>query len=574
MSFLTQRFANSFPMRSTVRKDESSMGQKIFSLFSDIAEASMVDVVKVINSFTLEREDLEVHKIYKVELSDEDLFKQDSANEVVYTFPTVYGYSNGNKIELKRVEGSEGFIYGIPSRYTKINAVKNNEDLIYSNVVNGIYSSKYNSDGYWLYEKDFDIYERLFIRIKGSTLYKVFDDGTIPVPSSHLPFGGFTFVKLTGRDKFYNEIIEYIKVNRDGEYRTKKVFRKLEKVEMDGFDGSVEIRISEATVVPANEIVKKNKFNIASSKIKSGICELTLSSETVQFQSGSETIWYLDIYSRFVLQEKDFKKGGTVDESVLKSKIAGIILVDSSMNFYTPVDFFISPINSRIYILDSTGRIHISSLNLSPFIEKGARRTEEITIESKLLTQRVPYGKDVRVKCELKKSVDVVKHWECKLISPSNEIYLLKYNYNPLTFSKSLSWLDSTQHNGTYKNEPLVDSSRKSVELPVFNWNDFSYKINCDEIGQWDLYTTAYYDNQEFTHKTSFICEFLKPEITIETGLSGAKGLFLSEENYIGVKTQQEFVLYEENFDTYMADIFLGRILSRDEYDEIEVLYE
>lgn len=578
MSFLTQRFANTFPIRSTVRKDESSMGQKVFSLFSDLSESMLIDIVKLTNSFTLYNDDLEVSKIYKINLLEEDKVKADENNEILYTFPTVYGYLNKQKIELKRVEGSDGFLYGLPSRYTKVNEVEYTEDLIYSDEPNGKYSTNY-VNGEWFYKQDFDINERLHIRVRGSKLYKKVSDGTEVIPSSQLPYGGFTYIRLEGRDKFFNKIEEYIKVNRDGEYSSKKIFRRLEKIEKDGFDGSIEVRLSEATVVPYSSLTtenirKKNKFKIASNKIKSGICELELSSEEVEFESGIETIWYLDIYSRFVLTERDVKRGGNVEESILRSKIAGILLVDENMDFYNPIDFFVSSINSRIYILDDQGRIHISSLNLSPFIENGERRSYEITLETKLLTQRVPYGKDVRAKCELKKTIDVVKFWEIKLVSPSGKIYFLKYDYNPNTFNKSLLWLDETQHNGSYKNEPLVDDSRKLIDLPVFNWNDFSFKINCDEIGQWNLYTYAYYDNQTYTHKTSFICEFLKPEKTIKTGLSNPKGLFLSEGNKVVVKTDSKFIYYQENFDSYMADIINNRLLFRDEYDEIEVIYD
>lgn len=563
MSFLTQRFANTFPLRSTIRVDESSYGQKLFSCFSDLAESTMVDIIKMTSSFTLEKEEVHVGTLYKVVLSEEDKFRQDENNQMLFVFPKVEGTTRtGKRITLTRVSDSENFMYGTPSRIEELKRYPASGNYAYANDRNGL--SPYFHIG------DLPIYDRLIVAISGSTLFK-----SRLTPFADRPFNGISFIKIKGKDKFLNDIEEYITVTSDGEYKTKKVFRRIEDVEFDGFDGKIEIRVGESILKDILEVRKRNKFKTVSNILRSGICEIQVSKEVIEFESGMEEVWYLDVYGRFIIDESLVKRGGEFEEELIRSKIAGMVLLDSQFNFIKPKDFFISEIDSRLYVLDSKNRVHIYDLYLSPFIEKGDKRTAGVPIVSKLLTQRVPYGKDVRAQCELKNNIGVVDGWEIKLISPQGSVYFLKYIYDQTLMVSSLSWLDSSQFNITsYMNGPLVDSSRTVSLTPELSWRDFSYKINCDEIGQWDLFTKIkYIGGGEYLHKTSFICESLVPLKSFEVE-KNSKGIFMNESNNLCVRVLGSIVEYKQHYDCYLADISGNRIVTRDKYEDLEVTYE
>jgi hypothetical protein len=570
MSFLTQRFANDFPLRSNIRVDQSSNGQKFFSCFADLTESTMIDVIKMTNSFTLMKTDIGLENVHYIDLKEEDLFPKDETNEMIFTFPSIFGYLGNKKIELKKTEDSESFMYDFPSRITKIKEVPFVENLAYTNEPNGVKSTLYGAENYWIKDGDFEIYDRLHILVKDTKLYK-----SMNMPARQRPFNGMSYVKIYGRDKFLNKIDEYIQVRRDGEYKTVNVFRRIEKVEFDGFDGFIEVRIGECTSRQITEIEKKNKYKLAVNIYKSGICETNISYEDLTFESGTERVYYFDIYSKFILDESTIKKGQEELEAFNRSKIAGMVLVDKDYEFIRPIDYFISDVNSKLYLLDSLSRIHIYDLDLSPFLEKGESRSNATPLQSRLLTQRVPYGKDVRIKALLRHNIGLILKWQIKAVSPEGNIYLLQYSYNQTTMSSSLTWLDGSAYNNIYKNNPLVDLTRIKSQNSSLNWKDFIFKINCDELGQWDIYTTAYYKNgQEYVHKTSFICETLYPSTTLETNLNNPQGICLNEENFLCVRAESKLISYKENFDNYMADILNDKVVFRDLYDKIEVVYE
>jgi hypothetical protein len=201
MSFSTQRFANDFPLRSSIRLDQSSNGQKFFSCFADLAESTMIDIIKMTSSFTLMKKDIGLEKVYKISLSEEDEFKKDEFNEMLFTFPKICGYLGNEKIELKKAGDSETFIFDFPSRITKVDEKDFVENLVYTNEPNGYKSSLYGTKGFWIQEDDFEVYDRLYIDIRGTKLYK-----TMEMPAAFRPFNGISYVKVYGKDKFFNEL--------------------------------------------------------------------------------------------------------------------------------------------------------------------------------------------------------------------------------------------------------------------------------------------------------------------------------------------------------------------------------
>ena len=569
MNFLTQKLANSFPMRSTVRRDQSSSGQRLFSCFADLLDGSMVDVVKLSKSFKVFNRDIGVGELYKIDLLEDD-YLQESENLVgSYIVPEVTGTIGLDDYILTQVTNTEDFLYGLTTRLSLITTKSLSDELLFTNDTDKYPGLTANGDHLELTDQTFA--ERLKIKIYDTTLYKSDDDLT-----EYKPFNGYSFVKIIGRDKFLNQIEEYIQVNRDGEYLTDQLFRQIDSFEYDGFIGNIEVSFTEAKLSTSTvyDIVKTNQFHTVSNWIKTGLCEIEMSSAVIEFQGGPETLYYLNIYGRFIIDESALKNGNGYEGDLIRTKIASILLVDQGMNFYTPVDYFLSPINSRIYILDDTGKVHISSVGLSPFLEQGDNRSTNVPLVSDPLSQRVGYAHDVRIRCRRRQDLGEIINWEIKAVAPSGEVYLLKYS-RP-SGAKVLEWLDSGQHNGSYLNAPIVDQNiLESNSSSLIKWTDFNYNLTIDEIGQWELYTTVYYiNNSSNTHKTSIMCEYLESEVIIDTGLNDVTGIFLSEDNLIGiVKNGNSINYYQENLDCFIADVINQRLICKDQYDEVDVTY-
>lgn len=575
MSFLSQKMANNFPRHSTVRSDASSNGQKIFSVFGDLFESKYVDILKVAESFKLNQVDLGIHKIYTVNLQEEDFFVESEENEAIYTFPTVKATIDGIEKELVRITGSENFLFGLPDTLRKRQEIPytSGSDLIYTRNANGAITI--NTD-------EFSFYERLFVRVYNSTVYK---KPNRDIPENQRPYGGFSFILIKGKDVFYNDIEEYIYMRRDGEFFTEKVFRKIDSVDIDGFDGSVEIRVSEACAESKSitDYIKTNKFNYTADKRKNGFSEVSLFNKTINFSNGSENVYFINLFSRFISDDSTVREslGNQIDETLMvRTLLSRVVLWDKGKSdFLKPVDYFISEINSRLYILNEDGKIHIGNLTLNPFLHTEESRSEEFTVKSIVFPQRPSYGSDVRIRCELRRQAGPIKFWQIKIVSPSGVVYFVKYEFNNVTKTKNISLLPPSQHTGSYKNRPLVSIERVESNIPKYSWADFVFKFTSDEIGQWDVFTTIYFNNgTELTHKTSFSSDYWVAEKIVETGIdtstNSLKGFFLSKENLLGVKTSSKIMFFEEEFHTYLADIINNRILTRSFFKELEVKYD
>lgn len=570
MSFLSQKMANNFPRWSTIRRDQSSNGQKIFSLFGDLFESKYVDILKVAESFKINKYDLGVHKVYEVDLKEEDYYIESEENDVIYTFPTVKALIDGSQIELERITGSENFLFGLPNTYKKEKEIEYSSDLIFTRDKNGNET---------IDTSEFDFNERLYIKVFDSTLYKNLSN----LAERNKPYGGFSFVTIQGKDEYYNDIEEHIRVNRDGEYFTNQIFRKLDKVLIDGFNGKVEIRLSEARTAnrDISTYVKTNKFNFTADNQRNGFSEISVSNKTINFFSGSESVYYLNLFSRFIANEYSVKQHATKDLGdalFVKTLLSEVVLWDKSKNnFLTPVDYFVSEINSRLYVLDSEGKVHIGDLTLRPFENTEHERDEEVSIVSFCGPQRPAYGSTINIRCEIRKTLFSISGWQIKIISPLNAVYLVKYSYDSATGTRSIDLLGPGQHNNSYKNPPLVPEERALSGVAEATWGNFSFDFVVDEIGQWDVITTAYYiDGSELTHKTSFMCDFWEASRVIDLKVDEKPpvGMFLSKENLLAVKFSNKIIFYDEVFYTYLADVINNRILCRSLFEEIEVTYD
>lgn len=550
MSFLTQKFANTFPDHSTIRRDESSLGQRFLSLFSDIFESKIIDIIKVSTSFKLFREDLEVGSLYMCELSEEDFFERNG--EIT---PTVKALVNGQYLLLKYANSSEDFLYGVPSRL-EVAGAKEISRQIFFTYSNTTKRSK-------LFKEKFSFPERLFVEISDSTLYKTLTERDL------YPFGGETFIYIEGYGVNHERESEIIRVSRDGLYKSEKIYTKLTSVEFDGFEGNIEIKVCEFKTKPLEQITKENRFVTVTERVKTGICLTKIYKETFDFEDGPKDLSFIAIRGKFILDEREIKNKRTLEYEEYIAEISDSLLVDSNNTVYEAVDFLISPINSRAYILDTLGRVHIAELKLNPFEEKNEKRSTTFSIISEYRRNRVKLGENILVSCISRKKYKPIQKWEIKVVSPTGTKYWLRHRYDTRNGRSIFDWVLFE-----VKNAPIVEKEKIENGEEINVWANFRYRIDIDEIGQWDFITTAHYEKEETRiHKTSVMCESLKSLKTFETGVENPEGISLLESNQLAIKSGNQITVLKEVHDVFLLDGIRNRIITREPYEEVEVAY-
>ena len=90
MSFFTQKLANTFPIQSTVRQDQSSVGQKVFNEFAELVEGEIMNIISQSNNnyFDADNNRYTSTEIFIIDLDEEDHFPQSDDIIPVATFPT------------------------------------------------------------------------------------------------------------------------------------------------------------------------------------------------------------------------------------------------------------------------------------------------------------------------------------------------------------------------------------------------------------------------------------------------------------------------------------------------------
>jgi hypothetical protein len=118
MGFKTQRMANAFPSWTKLRKDPSSVGQKMFSVFSEMLEEHLITSVKLREDQHLLKNHLGVGSIYGISLDDADLYPTSGTDFGVtkYTFPTVVGTASSVPYTCTRAIELVEFLNAPPDR--------------------------------------------------------------------------------------------------------------------------------------------------------------------------------------------------------------------------------------------------------------------------------------------------------------------------------------------------------------------------------------------------------------------------------------------------------------------------
>lgn len=532
MGFRTQRMANDFPLWSKVRKDPSSMGQRLFSTFSEMLEDHTISAIKISQDFRLLKWYLGVGRVWGFILDEDDVFPTSETSFGVskYSYPTIVGTLNGVDYTCARSTEIVEFMNAAPDRLVS------QGQSSYSTLICWTSASPYSVvDPPWP--------ERLCITVQGSTFYSRPNNRV-----QDLAYTGRHVVQIAGTDENDVPIREYVEVLDDGVYYTRNIFKTVAEVVLEGFDGSTVV-----SWFPEQNPHEIDPYRSAVFDDFEGQLKLSLSSQVV----GASTYSYVE-YSSDRLKLGEQYRRPSIEAPDNTEILAEVVLLDSSGDPYTAVDLAINHETSRLYILDDQGRLHVYDHELSAFdyVEEADVETARTHLELVPLRHRSKYGDAEYIYTDFVRNRNGIDRIQIKRIAPDGTTEYLQADKS--TWSAGAAWIAAPNPN---------------AERPEHTWSDFRFSTTYNQLGQWEYSCTTVSARDTTVYTTAVMASYLQALRTIDTNVGSPTGLSFSKEGYVAITDGSDVHWFEEAFDVWLADVRLGQVLMRSQYDQVEVAY-
>lgn len=532
MSYTSQKLVNYLPSWSKGRKDPSSLTHKLMSNFNYSFESQTVDAVKTSMMFNLMGEEASNGEFVEIFLEEQDAIKTImEGTRKTYKFPTVTGTIGANKIQLERAVNISDYLYSLPTRISEINNVL---------VINwSIWSSSSP-----LTFAEIKTPERLLVEVKDSTIYY----NKSSLKEEDRKAGYTSFVYLSGLDENFNQIQEIISVRDDGCYVTRNIFKVLESVTYDGFDGTVNIFLTSSREGLIDETFIRAKYVSGVTINSSGPLRFYLIKESFG------TVLSPVINTLREGKNRNRPENGVQEESLVL--MANQALLDSSNNFTNIKSITVSPVDTRLYALEEDGRVLIYEPRLTPFKERGTKPSEDTYLDILPETHRVDYGEEIDLWTWFRIPTVRVSGVTIKRVDP---LGIEQYLQSDMSWGSSVHKFDGLDAEGKFPEE---------------SWKDFSFSVTFDQLGQWDFYCIVDLPSlryKQYTSKTSVMVDYLIPlkEFQLESG----EEIFFDKENYLCIKQSNNYKRFKLCNDLYIADPMSQRILLKEEYDKVEIYH-
>ena len=534
MSFFEQRLVNVFPQWSKIRKDVSSFGNRFITSFGSFSEKSTKDSVKIAQMFKILQEDISNGILREIFLDEADHIKvtYDGGSQTI-TYPTVTGSTATETIALTRAGSIEDFFYSMPSRCVAKDTINVKDWTIWQSSSPESYSVITTS-------------ERLLIEVSESTLYKRLKSRR----ATDKPFYGMHYVLLRGEDDDNNQISEILTIKDDGFYETKNIFRSLTSVEWDGFDGSIKITLSNKDQGKADTGRLVNKWSAGVNS--------QLSGPLVFYLKNTDSVGHLYSSAVRYLRGQQHRRAEIVDlDYEIEEELGNQRLLDIAGDTYQGVGIAMNPVDSRTYILDTKGKVHVYEPSLSPFNHRETAPTDDTYMDIISLKDRVVLNETIPLWTWFRALVLPVQKVVVKRVKPDG---VEEYLQSDLTWSATSSYFSGDIIAG---------------RLPEDSWEDFRFHTQFDQLGQWDFYCEATFLGMgavTYVTKTGVMCESLQAVKTFD--VVNGDGIFFDKENYLCISDGKNYHRYQLPQDNYMIDISKQRILFKELYESVEVTYE
>lgn len=533
MSTRTQRLANRFPLWTAVRKDPSSLGQRLLSTFAEYYQFNSTSQLRMQDELHLLKWQLGRGSINFLDLDTADYMTVSSGpgGVRIETPPTsVVGTIVATNYPMTQVLSFEELLGSVP---TRLEAVTTHTGVTGFSVWSSATPTVFTA---------IDIPNRLTLRVQNSTEYKK------RTRFKNRQFSGFHGVILTGLDQNHVEFQEEIEFPDDGLFTTRNIFKSLTAVDYEGFDGALTIHSSSSGQELINDI-----YQVAVSPELEGPMELRVTPYTT---AGATVTTKLEFTTQVVKDGQEYRTGSNdiLDNTEI---VCHQLLLDSGSAHYIPVDSALNHRNTKLYVLDNAGNIHIYEHGLPLFSPPGltiAKAEEALSaaVEVQPLQPYVLLDETERVWTWLARPQQAVTGVEIRRRDPAGTVEYLQAN---------LTWAA-----GTYRFSQKPDALTAEE-----SWQDFQFTTVYDQLGQWEYYTTTYTAAGAATVYTAVMVGSQSAAVSLATGVVNPTTLHIGANENLYVGDGADVYEISEHGDYYFADFGRQRIYTLETYDSVTV---
>jgi len=521
MSFLTQRFANSYPLGTKIRNDPSSMGQRWWSCFAQELEENQGLAVRVKHEFELLKPWVGLSFLYRVDLDEDDAYDFVGGHQGSYIYPTVSGTIGMTVYPLTRYEDLSDFLHARPDRLTASGTTTYAGGIsVWSSTVPTVINQPALS-------------ERLYIDITNSTNWYR------KTSNKNLKASGFHRVILVGTDENDNRIEEHVHVRGEGVYCTRNIFKTVVEILTEGFDGQVDIKW-----FPFGLSYLFDPFKTLVLDDLEGELRITHSVSNGHSMLNYGTNRY---------KEGQFYKNPSTDfnenweefgwQGLRSSAGAAITVIDIALNWRTGL----------LYALAANGVVHIYDHKPTPFKAFRDPETETSYIELSPLLHYERFGQTGKLFTYFR-----------RMRLPISQVRI--WRYTPAGVKNFLQ-ADKTWGVGTYA---FTGDNSRSV-IPEETWVDMSFTNTYSEFGQWEFYIETTTTHDITVYRTAVMIDVMDAVKSINTGIGTPVGIAFLKENLVSILTPTNVQYFTEDLDGWVADTARGQIILRSNFDSITV---
>lgn len=537
MSFVDQRIRNRFPVEHKLRNDPSSFGARLFSVFGDYYDFAYAEIKRTSDDRKLIKEPLGIGEVYNLFLTEQDYITSvlSSSGKPLWNYPTVEGTTDSIAYPLTRVDSIDALCWTLPNRIEVQTRLGINNFIVYSDdragtIVNNV----------------IDVPSYIDIKIGTSNnFYKRTAYKNVQRSGKHQ-------LTINAYDINYTQIKEVINVRDDGVYRTSNVISEIINIIPEGFDGPIECTIGAAT-----DYIN-DTYRTCVTEDGEGPLKISLSTDVNSLGTTARIFYYTDI----LLTGEEYRDGQIQISNNVRDKWEQYLLT-STGSVYTPIDIAIHPNNTRLYALDSLGRIHIYNHGPSPFI---------VPTHNESLTQNT-YLEIMPVKhwARVDETLTLFTRWSRRRF-PIIGISIFRITPGGVT--------EYLQANKTWGAPVYEFLGNQTFNGFVENsWNDFSFTNQFDEFGAWEFYCRVRTKYDTTLSYTGVLVDSLEAERTLVTGVTNPTSIWFGADNTLYISSTNNGIDAEPNSaypikeysDVYLADPDNQILYFKELYDSVEV---
>ena len=468
-----QSIRNRFPLWSSIQKDDSSIGARIFdSLGVSLEKHYQSQLNNSDQTLELQYEPtFEPGFLHFVNLNESVNFGNYYLDNKILRNVTVTGFLELlEEISLERKETYSDFVSSVPTRME--------------------IETESTADYLLLETDEKEIEDEIWIGKKGRQIYIDTNNIDYFISSEDLQyFDTDPKIILRGRNILFEPIEEVIHVKNSGMFKSRNIFTSLEKIERDeniaggnsisiiGLEGNVKFytkpfKINGKVIKDIVSVVKYNRLQEMEGRDEA---------ESFFVLKEDERGSYFQKIHRFFEDGSMYKLSDSLEPQENFEDIIWEKYIYSNGSHLLIEDYWWDKVSKRMYTIDNQGIVRIHNLEDGRFQNDGFERTREIVFNIETTTQKVKVGDTERVHIFLERPKGpIYKYAIIKRVPTENPI---ENKYDDFLFYDKV--------NKTWVNEVSLINGLNRTDM-FENEDSYPIEIEYDVKGEYNFYAICF----------------------------------------------------------------------------------